>query len=82
VGLDPFLLALLEDPVDHGPLVYVEGRDVLYNPRRRLAYEVRDSIPVLLPDEVRAVDEVEHQALVDDPTARLTGTDPTPTTPT
>ncbi len=79
MGLDPFLLTLLEDPVDHGPLLYVESRDLLYNPRRRLVYEVRDSIPVLLPDEVRAVDDAEHAALTSDPTGRATGADPGPT---
>jgi uncharacterized protein YbaR (Trm112 family) len=78
MGLDPFLLTLLEDPVDHGPLLYVESRDLLYNPRRHLAYEVRDSIAVLLPDEGRSVDEVEHRALVDDPAARPTGPAPAP----
>ena len=78
MGLDPFLLALLEDPVDHGPLLYVESRDLLYNPRRHLAYEVRDSIAVLLPDEGREVGEAEHEALVSDPTARPTGTGPAP----
>lgn len=76
MALDPFLLALLEDPVDHEPLLYVASRDVLYNPRRRVAYEVRDAIPVLLPDEGRAVDDAEHAALVADPTARSTGPDP------
>jgi uncharacterized protein len=78
VGLDPFLLALLEDPVDHGVLLYVDSRDLLYNPRRRVAYEVRDSIPVLLPDEGRAVDDAEHAALSADPTARATGPGPDP----
>jgi uncharacterized protein len=73
VGLDPFLLNLLEDPVDHGPLLYVESRDVLYNPRRRVAYEVRNSIPVMLTDESRAVDDAEHAALSADPSARATG---------
>lgn len=77
MGLDPFLLTLLEDPVDHGPLLYVESRDLLYNPRRRLVYEVRDSIPVLLPDEVREVDDAEHAELSSDPTARATGNGPT-----
>ncbi len=76
MGLDPFLLALLEDPVDHGPLLYVESRDVLYNRRRRVLYEVRDSIPVLLPDESRAVDDAEHAVLVADPSSRETGAGP------
>ncbi|MFI5036052.1 MAG: Trm112 family protein [Acidimicrobiales bacterium] len=79
MGLDPFLLTLLEDPVDHGPLLYVESRDLLYNPRRRVAYAVRDSIPVLLPDESRAVGDDEHQRLVEDPSARPTGEGPAAT---
>ena len=71
--LDSFLLELLEDPVDHGPLLYVADRSVLYNPRRRLAYEVRGSIPVMLPDEARTVDDEEHAALTADPSAVTTG---------
>ena len=73
MALDDFLLDLLEDPVDHGPLLYLSDKDVLYNPRRRLAYEVRGSIPVLLPDETRAVSDEEHEAFTNDPHARLTG---------
>ena len=71
--LDSFLLELLEDPVDHGPLLYVADKSVLYNPRRRLAYEVRGAIPVMLPDEARTVDDAEHAALSGDPTAVTTG---------
>jgi uncharacterized protein len=71
--LDNFLLNLLEDPVDHGKLLYVPSHDVLYNPRLRVAYEVRDSIPVMLPDEARQVDDEEARAFEEDPGARLTG---------
>ncbi|MDE3065899.1 MAG: Trm112 family protein [Acidobacteriota bacterium] len=74
--LDDFLLGILEDPVDHGELLYVPSREVLYNPRRRGAYEVRDSIPVMLPDEARAVDDEEHRTLSEDPAARATGSGP------
>jgi len=73
MALDPFLLELLEDPVDHGALLYVPSQDVLFNPRRRVAYEVRDSIPVMLPDEARPVTEDEERAFNADPKARLTG---------
>jgi uncharacterized protein YbaR (Trm112 family) len=73
VPLDSFLLALLEDPVDHGDLLYIGAHDVLYNPRRRVAYEVRDSIAVLLPDESRAASEEEHVAWTNDTSAVRTG---------
>jgi uncharacterized protein YbaR (Trm112 family) len=73
MALDAFLLDLLEDPVDHGPLLYVPSKDVLFNPRLHIAYEVRDSIPVMLPDESRRVDEDEERSFKDDPDARLTG---------
>jgi hypothetical protein len=73
MALDDFLLDLLEDPVDHGALLYVPSKDVLYNPRLRVAYEVRDSIPVMLPDESRPVGEEEEQLFNSDEQARLTG---------
>ncbi|HEY5111421.1 MAG TPA: Trm112 family protein [Acidimicrobiales bacterium] len=73
MALDTFLLDLLEDPVDHGPLLYVPSKDVLFNPRLHIAYEVRDSIPVMLPDESRLVNEDEERSFKDDPDARLTG---------
>jgi uncharacterized protein YbaR (Trm112 family) len=73
MALDSFLLDLLEDPVDHGTLIYIDSKNVLYNPRLRVAYEVRDSIPVLLPDESRPVSDEEHLAFTQDPTGRTTG---------
>lgn len=73
MALDDFLLDLLEDPVDHGALLYVPSKDVLYNPRLRVAYEVRDSIPVMLPDESRPVSEEEERLFHEDQGARLTG---------
>jgi len=73
MALDTFLLDLLEDPVDHGPLLYVPSKDVLFNPRLHVAYEVRDSIPVMLPDESRRVTDEEARDFNDDPDARLTG---------
>jgi hypothetical protein len=73
MALDDFLLELLEDPVDHGVLIYLDQRDLLYNPRLRIAYEVRGSIPVLLPDESRAVSDEEDASYTSDRSARLTG---------
>jgi hypothetical protein len=73
MALDTFLLELLEDPADHGPLRYVASRDVLYNPRTRRAYEVRDDIPVLLTSEARHVEDIEHEAIMNDPSGCDTG---------
>jgi uncharacterized protein YbaR (Trm112 family) len=64
VALDPKLLEILACPEDKGPLLYFADEDVLYNPRLKRTYEVRDGIPVMLIDEATAVDETEHQRLV------------------
>ena len=73
MALDSFLLDLLEDPADHGPLRYVATLEVLYNPRTRRAYAVTDGMAVLLPGESREVDEAEHERIMGDPTGRDTG---------
>ena len=62
MALDPRLLAVLACPVDKGPL-YDLGDAGLYNPRLRRRYEVRDGIPVMLPDEAIAVGETEAAEL-------------------
>ena len=74
MSLDSFLLELLEDPIDHQNLFYVAEKNVLYNPRRRVAYEVRGSIPVMLDSEARRVGADEHEALTSDPSGVWTGT--------
>jgi uncharacterized protein YbaR (Trm112 family) len=73
MALDSFLLALLEDPVDHAELLYVPSENVLYNPRRRLVYEVRDSIAVMLPDEATPATDAQHEAWTNDPNVVTTG---------
>ena len=68
MALDPGLLAILACPEDKGPLYYVEDEDLLYNPRLRRVYEIRDGIPVMLVDEARTADDAEHariQARID-----------------
>jgi len=64
MALDPALLEILVCPEDHGPLHYLESEDVLYNPRLRRVYEVRDGIAVMLVEEARTVDDVEHERLM------------------
>lgn len=63
--LDQLLIDLVVCPVDKGPLLWFEDDSLLYNPRRRCAYPVRDSIPVLLVDEARAVGDAEHARLLE-----------------
>jgi uncharacterized protein YbaR (Trm112 family) len=63
MALDAALLEILACPDDKGPLYYVEDEELLYNPRLRRAYEIRDGIPVMLVDEARAVDDGEHERL-------------------
>ena len=63
MSLDPGLLAILACPEDKGPLYYLADEDLLYNPRLRRVYEIRDGIPVMLVDEARTVDDDEHSRL-------------------
>jgi uncharacterized protein YbaR (Trm112 family) len=60
MALDPGLLSILACPEDKGPLYYLEDEDLLYNPRLRRVYEIRDGIPVMLLEEARTVDDAEH----------------------
>jgi len=64
VALDPKLLEILACPEDKGPLLYFADEDLLYNPRLKRTYEVREGIPVMLIDEATTVDDAEHQRLV------------------
>jgi uncharacterized protein YbaR (Trm112 family) len=61
--LDPRLLAILADPIDHGPL-YDLGDDGLYNDRAHRRFRVVDGIPVMLIDEAEVVDDAEHARIV------------------
>lgn len=62
--LQPLLIEVLADPIDKGPLLYFEDRDLLYNPRRKVAYAINGSIPVMLPNEAREVADAEHDELM------------------
>jgi uncharacterized protein YbaR (Trm112 family) len=63
MSLDSALLAILACPEDKGPLYYIEDEAVLYNPRLRRTYEIRDGIPVMLVEEATALSEAEHERL-------------------
>ncbi|BFO55959.1 hypothetical protein AVXHC19_27620 [Acidovorax sacchari] len=61
-AMDPKLLELLVCPVTKGPLTYDRERDELVSRSARLAYPVRDGIPVLLETEARTLTDAELEA--------------------
>ncbi len=57
--VDPRLLEVLVCPVTRAPLVYDRSRQELVSKAARLAYPVRDGVPVMLPEEARPLGEGE-----------------------
>jgi len=57
--LNPSLLDILVCPVTKGSLHYDRERDELISVSARLAYPVRDGIPVMLEEEARTLDDAE-----------------------
>lgn len=58
--MNPKLLEILVCPVTKGPLVYDKQKQELISKAARLAYPVRDGIPVMLEDEARRLEESEY----------------------
>ena len=63
--MDAKLLDILVCPVTKGPLIYDRERQELVSRSARLAYPIRDGIPVLLEDEARKLTPEEVEALQD-----------------
>jgi uncharacterized protein YbaR (Trm112 family) len=61
--MDKHLLDILVDPVTKGPLIYDKNRQELISRASRLAYPIRDGIPVMLPEEARELNSDEVEAL-------------------
>lgn len=57
LGPDPRLLEILVCPVTHGALEYDAKRQELISRSAGLAYPIRDGIPIMLPEEARALSE-------------------------
>lgn len=51
--MDKKLLEILVCPVTKGPLVYDKKKQELISRSARLAYPIRDDIPVMLEEEAR-----------------------------
>ena len=55
--MDSKLLELLVCPVTKGPLDYLRERQELVSRSARLAYPIRDGIPIMLESEARTLSE-------------------------
>jgi uncharacterized protein len=55
--VDPKLLEILVCPLTRGQLTYDAERQELISPQARLAYPIRDGIPIMLVDEARNLDD-------------------------
>jgi uncharacterized protein YbaR (Trm112 family) len=57
--VDPRLLEILVCPVTHGPLTYDRAKGELVSKGARLAYPIRDGVPIMLPEEARELGDGE-----------------------
>lgn len=55
--VDPKLLELLTCPLTKGHLTYDRERNELVSDRARLAYPIRDGIPIMLVSEARKLED-------------------------
>lgn len=60
-SIDPKLLELICCPLTKGMLTYDAARSELISVSAKLAYPVREGIPIMLPSEARQMDEDELQ---------------------
>ena len=56
VEIDPKLLEILVCPATKSPLRYDKAASELISDQAKLAYPIRDGIPIMLVDEARSLD--------------------------
>ncbi|MCB1447667.1 MAG: Trm112 family protein [Rhizobiaceae bacterium] len=54
---DPKMLELLVCPVTKGRLTYDRDRNELISEKARLAYPIRDGVPIMLESEARRIED-------------------------
>lgn len=54
--VDPKLLEILVCPQTKGPLEFDAAKQELISRKAKLAYPIRDGIPIMLPEEARKID--------------------------
>ena len=55
-SVDPRLLEVLVCPVTRGRLTYDRDANELISPGAKLAYPIREGVPIMLPEEARRLD--------------------------
>jgi uncharacterized protein YbaR (Trm112 family) len=55
-SVDPKLLEILVCPLTKGPLEYDVEKQELISRSAKLAYPIRDGIPIMLPEEARPLE--------------------------
>ena len=55
-SVDPRLLEVLVCPMTRGRLTYDRERQELVSPGAKLAFPIRDGVPIMLPEEARPLD--------------------------
>jgi len=63
--MDKKLLEIVACPVTKGPLIYDKKNQELISKSARLAYPIKDDIPVMLEDEARSLTDEEIENLKD-----------------
>ena len=58
-AVDPKLLEMLACPLTKTPLVWSPDKNELISRAARLAYPVRDGVPIMLPSEARTLEDDE-----------------------
>ena len=56
IQIDPKMLEILVCPITFGSLIYNSETQELISNSAKLAYPIRNGIPVMLPNEARKVD--------------------------
>ena len=62
-AVDPKLLEILVCPLTKCPLEYDAEKQELISRAAKLAYPIRDGIPIMLVDEARRLDDAEQARL-------------------
>ena len=56
ISVDPRLLEVLVCPVTRGPLTFDREAGELISVRAKLAFPIRDGVPIMLTEEARQLD--------------------------